>query len=340
MPDDARATNIALRTHTDAPLADPLWVPLISHYSAPGHLDAKRWQAMIRSLSPYVSQFLAGGSTGDGWELDDAAFTDLVRAALAPDCFAPGATLLFGTLRATTEQVIARAQLLERLIASAPTPAASIGGIAVCPPIARDASQEVVLDHYERVIAATTLPVAVYELPQVTGCRVAPQTLVQLKANPRVTMFKDTSGEDVIAQAGAAEGIVALRGAEGKYADLLKPRGPYDGWLLSTGNAFARQLRVIAGNTLAHDLKTAQGQSDALTGVVQSLFAAAAHLPFGNAFSNANRAGDHVLAYGHAWREAPKPQTFSGGEIPESLLAEAAHGFERLGSFPEAGYLA
>src|SRR5262245_50629849 len=73
-----------------------------------------------------------------------------------------------------------------------------------------------------------------------------PDTVRELVKNRRVTKFKDSSGNDVIARSGAVEGIVALRGAEGHYAEALAPAGPYDGWLLSSGNSFPRPLRDLA----------------------------------------------------------------------------------------------
>ncbi len=85
--------------------------------------------------------------------------------------------------------------------------------------------------------------------------------------------------------------------------------------------------------------RCAQAVSDKLAAVVQALFKSAAALPFGNAFSSANRAGDHVLAWGRDWRAAPPPRTISGKALPEALIAQAADGIEALGTTPERGYL-
>jgi hypothetical protein len=79
--------------------------------------------------------------------------------------------------------------------------------------------------------------------------------------------------------------------------------------------------------------------SRVLTSVVNEMFAAAAKLPFGNPFSNANRAVDHLWAYGSGWMNAPAPLTISGNEIPRELLEMASDIVGRFPVLPERGYL-
>lgn len=100
----------------------------------------------------------------------------------------------------------------------------------------------------------------------------------------------------------------------------MKPNGAYDGWLLSTANGLAPQLRSIADKVASGDQNGATAESDAVSKLVASLFAAADGLPSGNPFSNANRAVDHILAYGTDWRTAPA-QIASGETLPEDFLA-------------------
>ena len=83
----------------------------------------------------------------------------------------------------------------------------------------------------------------------------------------------------------------------------------------------------------------AQAVSRVLTVVVHGLFAAAAKLPFGNPVSNANRAVDHLWAYGSGWMNAPAPLTISGNELPRELLEAASDIVGRFPALPEHGYL-
>jgi dihydrodipicolinate synthase/N-acetylneuraminate lyase len=294
--------------------------------------------AHVAHLRPHVRQLLLAGSTGDGWELSVRQLLDLARLARDPDVFGD-ARLLFGLLRGTTDEVVLWAKALEQNFLEEGLPAGEFVGYAVCPPIDAAAGQDAIRRHYERVLKATTRPIAVYELPQVTGCSIAPETLRALAEDPRVILFKDTGGVDTVAQAGAVAQVVMLRGAEGQYAEALKPNGPYDGWLLSTANVFAREFRQILRFRDAGQADAARDLSATLTRQIAALFESAEDLPFGNAFSNANRAGDHILAWGAAWREAPPPLTVSGHTLPRALLEAAAQSLGRHPGVPAKGYL-
>ena len=321
--------------------ADPLWVPLLTHYRAgtPVAVDGARMAAHVASLRPHLRQFLLAGSTGDGWELSMRQLLDLARLARDAAVFDADARVLFGLLRGTTDEVIQWAEALERNFREAGLPAADFAGYAVCPPVDAAAGQEAIIRHYRRVLDQTRRPIAVYELPQVTGCSIAPATLHALASDPRIILFKDTGGVDAVAASGAIPGIVMLRGAEGGYAEALKPAGPYDGWLLSSANVFGRDFRDVLRLREAGEDEAARARSDRVARQVETLFAAAARLPFGNAFSNANRAADHVLAWGPGWAEAPPPLTVSGETLPRALLAAAVQTLGEHPGIPARGYL-
>ncbi len=318
---------------------DLLWVPILSHYRA-GAIDRDRMAAQIGSVLPFVRQFLVGGSTGDGWEHDDAAAAALTGLACDAAVFGTGTKLLLASLRPTTDAVVGRAVAIERQLAETGTGASAVVGLAICPPVDAAASQETILRHYHAVMEATTLPIAVYQLPQVTGCAIAPETMRTLAAEPRVIMFKDSSGIDVVAKAGAAKGVVALRGAEGGFAEALAPEGPYDGWLLSSGNAVPEALRAIATHLERGERDQAAALSARTTTAIANLFEAVKPLTFGNAFSNANRAADHIRAYRDGWRTASPPVTISGATIPPDVLAVAAAEVSPLLPDGGRGYLA
>ena len=154
---------------------DGFWVPLLTHYRRDGDrlaVDSERMAAHVRSLRPYLRQFMIAGSTGDGWEIDDRMFDDLLALTARADVFDSGCRLLVGVLRPTTAEVIARARTAERALGSG-RHAASFDGLAVCPPVDAKADQATIARHFDAVIEATHSPVAVYQLPQVTGCTLA-----------------------------------------------------------------------------------------------------------------------------------------------------------------------
>ena len=266
-------------------------------------------------------------------------FRDLVRLSLDPGVFGSETYVLFGALRPTTGEVIERIAVSKEMLGAEPRRAARIAGVTVCPPVDPTTTQAEILDHYAQVFAATTLPVAVYQLLQVTGCVLEPRTVLDLLRSGRMAMFKDSSGSDTGAAAGAALGAVALRGAEGNYAEVLRPAGTYDSWLLSTGNVFAGCLQEIAASLRRADNAAATALSADLTRGVERVFNAAQQVGFGNAFFNANRACDHVLAWGARWRDADLPLSVSGARLPLVLLEEAELAGSSLRNVSVHGYL-
>ncbi|MGF1553229.1 MAG: dihydrodipicolinate synthase family protein [Paracoccaceae bacterium] len=307
------------RTESAPTARDALWVPLLTHYRAgrAGVVDPDRTLAHLRAIRPHVAQVMLAGSTGDGWDVDDAAFDALIDLAADEASLALEVDLLFGVLRPTTDEVVERLRHLERRLARAPRLAARCKGVAVCPPVDPDASQAAIMAHFEAVMAAGESPVAVYQLPQVTGCRIEPETFADLARSPRVTMFKDSSGEDAVARSGRSFGrVIMVRGAEGGYREALKPHGPYDGWLLSTGNALAPPLRRL----LTAPAEEAAALSARLSEAVEAVFDAAATETGANPFSNANRAMDHLRAHGEAWRDRPLPLKIDGRPLSRSLV--------------------
>ncbi|GMG84277.1 dihydrodipicolinate synthase family protein [Paralimibaculum aggregatum] len=320
-----------------ASIEDPLWVPVLTHYTPDGGIDAPRMRAHLASLAPHVRQIMLAGSTGDGWELDDARFDALID--LAEGEFPDGAAILFGVLRPTTEAVVARLRHLEARLAASPALRSRFRGAVLCPPVEPEAGQPRIIEHFEAALAASTCPVAVYQLPQVTGCRISPETMVHLAGSDRVTMFKDSSGEDRIAGAADYAGVVLVRGAEGGYAEALQPEGAYHGWLLSTGNALAAPLKRIWELGQGGEKDAARALSDQVSAVVSTVFAAAASEGGANAFSNANRAMDHLRAWGSAWKSAPAALKVDGSPLSEALLDKVADQAGALLEIGETGYL-
>ncbi|WAP67868.1 dihydrodipicolinate synthase family protein [Jiella pelagia] len=249
--------------------------------------------------------------------------------------------ILFGVLRPTTDEVVARLEQLERRLAADADLAARFRGVAVCPPVDPAASQDDIIAHFARVLKVSRNPIAVYQLPQVTGCAIAPETLVQLVAeHPRIVMFKDSSGEDVVAKSGRSfDGTVLVRGAEGGYLDALSPSGPYHGWLLSTGNALGEPLRRLLALRDGGAAEEARALSVEISGIVDAVFSLAKDEGGANAFSNANRAMDHLRAYGLGWTEAPLPLKVNGEPLSRALVGAVEEKAAELLGLAPGGYL-
>src|SRR5262249_32714630 len=186
------------------------------------------------------------------------------------------------------------------------------------------------------------LPIAIYQLPQVTQNEIGAALTTDLARRfSNFLFFKDTSGSDAVVLSGKSlDGVFSARGAEGDYVRWLNlGGGPYDGFLLASGNCVARQLQQMIQNLSAGRFDTARKLSHGLTAVVGNTMKLAANLPDGNAFANANKAIDHFLAYGpQAVIKAP-PRLHAGSSLPLDLIRSVGEMLHREQLIPDRGYL-
>jgi len=298
----------------------PLWCPLLSRYDATGVLDLAAMRAHAATLRPHVDGLLMPGSTGDGWQFDDDETRAVVRLGveLARD---HGFELLCGAFAPTLDGIMKRIEIVR---------SAGANQIAVCAPHG-NLAQSTIHDALYKVLALG-LPTALYQLPQVTGNHIEPDTAAALaERHPNLLWFKDSSGEDTVALSGLLPDRVRLvRGAEGDYARWLAPAGPYHGFLLSTANCFPRALRAIVD-----DPSKQADLSSRLSEVVAEAFAAVRDFPHGNAFANANKALHHALSHGADSGPAGFPVVHGGARLPAEAVAHAAAALDRAAPLPD-----
>lgn len=309
-----------------------LWCPTLTHFQAAHTPDPERIAAHLAHLSPYVKGILVPGSTGEGWDMTDADIQALLQLVLAA-AEAQGVRVLVGVLKTSVEEMLACLRALEPLRTHP-----AVAGVTICPPKGSEKSQAELRDGLAQVLSEGW-PTALYQLPQVTHNEMSPETVAALAAEfSNVILFKDTSGEDRVAQSGLDfGGVFLVRGAEkGGYAPWPRTAGgPYDGFLLSTANVFAKELADV----LSAPLEQARRLSARLESVVSAAFALVAPFPHGNAFANANKVLDHIMAYGLAAVEVEPPLLYSGVRLPLAFL-EAGHALlEAHDLLPPKGYL-
>lgn len=325
-----------------------LWCPPLTHFDAARRIDLKRMEAHLAWMMPHVKGYLVPGSTGDGWDLDDAETETVVRFAVDM-AGKKNVSLLLGALRKKTVDVAAvidrYLDILGRLTGKAEPMAAlvaaGVSGFTICPPAGKDLDQATIGAALE-IVLDRGLPVALYQLPQVTGNETGPETFAKLIAKyPNLILFKDSSGADRIALSGVdARGVFLVRGAEGDYAKWLKAGGgAYDGFLLSTANSFPVGLLAVVDGIRQGRLSEANQISAAISGAVGEVFALVGELPCGNAFTNANKAIEHFMAFGPGAARREGPMLHGGVRIPDGILAASGEALRRHGLMPQKGYL-
>jgi dihydrodipicolinate synthase/N-acetylneuraminate lyase len=297
-------------------------------------------------MHPWVQGFLIPGSTGEGWDMSDAQVRELL-AFMIDEMRSLRTHLLIGILKTSAADARRAVQdtiawlkertgttdALESLAKS------SVCGVTICPPSGSDLGQDRIRTALEELLSLD-VPMALYQLPQVTQNEMSPETVAALAARfPNFYLLKDTSGTDRVAASGFRD-VFLVRGAEGEYAaHLVAGGGSYDGFLLSTANCFARQLSEMIQNVERENRPEAAAFSDKLTALCAEVFALAGKVGYGNAFTNANKAMDHFFAHGPGAGKLPAPRLHSGRRLPTELIEAAGAALTRHGLMPEAGYL-
>lgn len=325
-----------------------LWCPTLTHFTARGQFDELRLRRHWQHLAPFVKGVLVPGSTGEGWEMSDPDIHRLLSVVLDV-AQATSIRVLIGVLKTdlpgTLQCLDATVDFLKRR-AGVPNVAealqrTNVVGFTVCPPKGSQLTQGEIAEALDHV-AGRGLPLALYQLPQVTGNEMSAET-VQALANrhPNFYLFKDTSGRDCVAQSKLDfGGVFLLRGAEGDYTRWPKSAGgPYDGFLLSTANVFARELDSVLSLLNQGRRHDAEALAARLGRVVEGCFELVRGFPTGNAFTNANKLLDHLMAHGEAGVHREPPLLYSGVRLPAAFVERAAALLRQNDLLPATGYL-
>ncbi len=297
-----------------------LWCPILTHFKAAREPDAERITQHLSELSPLVKGILVPGSTGEGWEMDDGDVRRLLNIVL-PAAEAVGVKVLLGILKTDVKQVLAA---LAGISDWCQHPA--VVGVTVCPPRGAELSQMDIGDSLRQVLSRG-LATALYQLPQVTQNEISPETVAALAAEfPNFLLFKDTSGQDKVAQSGLDfSGVNFVRGSEqGGYAKWIRGAGgPYDGFLLSTANVLAPELSRVLELTDEGDFQGAEKLSLDLEGLVSAIFGIVKDFSIGNAFANANKTLYHLRSNGQFGSKMQAPMLYCGERLPTEFLVRA-----------------
>jgi dihydrodipicolinate synthase/N-acetylneuraminate lyase len=326
-----------------------LWSPTLVFYDEAGRIDRGHQLAHLAFMTPHVKGYLVPGSTGDAWEMDDAEALAALEVTI-PFAVQHGLDLLVGVLRPTTGAMHALIdKVLNDLCRRAGThsiadafAASRVRGLTIAAPTTDTPLSQDAISAALAPVFELGLPIALYQLPQVTGNTMTPELVAGLAERfPNLLLFKDSSGTDEVALSGRMPaGVTLLRGAEGDYAQWSKAHGgAYDGFLLSTANAFPAQLASVLEHLQYGRVAEAERCSAAISAAVADAFAAVVEVRQGNAFTNANKALAHIMAYGRDALEAPPPRLYAGSYLPHSILKVVMESLTHHGLLPERGYL-
>jgi 4-hydroxy-tetrahydrodipicolinate synthase len=204
-------------------------VPLVTPLCGHDKVCASSVERLIASVRPAATGLIPALSSGEGWQLDEAQWRDMVTLTRR---FAGWLPVLAGIELPTTRETMERAQLARWLEVSA---------VVVPPPFADQQTHtaasetELILVHLRAVAQAARLPVFLYNEPKLTGRRLRPETLVALCRSGLLVGVKDSSGEVDVTRAlvAADTGVPVFQGWEHLCQDTTPG---VDGYILPLSN--------------------------------------------------------------------------------------------------------
>ena len=323
-----------------------VWCPALVHYKSKDQIDFVRIEAHLDYILQDVKSLFLPGSTGDGWELCEKEYEQIVHFTLGFAKKNPDIQLLIGLLHNEFDGMLGQLETVEKIAkdlnigSNGKINIKGFKGFVVCPPSGKSVSESRMHSTFESLFK-TEYPFTLYQLPQVTQNEMSPLLINSLADSfHNFIMVKDSSGADLIANTRLDySGVVLIRGAEGNYSKMLKGAGGnYDGFLLSTANCFPKHIAKIVDLVRNKRLESADSLSINLTRAVEKIFNVANAIVTGNPFTNANKLIDHLNAYGELWREFPMPVLHSGDNINEELVFETESILKYYNLFPDSPY--
>jgi dihydrodipicolinate synthase/N-acetylneuraminate lyase len=306
-----------------------LWCPSLTFYNEKGSIDFDRMSSHLDYLLPYINSYLIPGSTGDGWELSFDEFKQLLEFAFKrynPDS---NINITIGILRTNMDEMLEfmdyAADFLKDIgltVNSDDYRENRFKGFVICSPKGRNTTQKDIENSLSRFLDMN-YPTILYQLPQVTENETSPETLDNLvREYYNLYMVKDSSGYYTVAKEEIDyNNLFLVRGVEVGYSEALKKSGGfYDGFLLSTGNSFPKELKEIITLLEMDNQHDADELSHKLTLAINEVFEIAKDIKTGSLFTNANKMIEHIRRYGKDWVDKPLPRLHSGETISKESL--------------------
>lgn len=159
-------------------------VPLVTPLDVDAKVCRQSVKQLIRACGPLVDGFIPCLTSGEGWNLSAAQWTDMLTYTLE---FAGDAhRVVAGIELPTTEEVIERAEMAREIGARE---------IIVTSPFAPGTGQEHILAHYQAIHSRTPLDLLVYNESALSGNEKSFDTLLKIARLERVTGLKDSPSE-------------------------------------------------------------------------------------------------------------------------------------------------
>lgn len=160
--------------------------PVVTPFDKTGELDLRALKGFIKQLEPRVDGFLILGSNGETPYLEASEREQVVDAARS--AIPQHIPMMVGTGAESTQATIQRTQRAAQQGADAV--------LVLAPYYNRASMTPQILDkHFRNVADAASIPVYIYNIPQVTGITHSSTWLAGIATHPNIKGMKDSSGD-------------------------------------------------------------------------------------------------------------------------------------------------
>ena len=180
------------KANTNKPVFGYVITAIVTPFNKRGSVDYDAAGKLLKHLQPQCDGIVVAGTTGEGPTLSDKEKLGLVQ--FYKEHAKRGFKVLANVGSNDTSATVRLAKAAAK---------AGADGLMVVGPYYNKPNPDGQLAHFEKVAAATDLPVLLYNIPGRTGLRVDHDVLVELAATTTVCAVKDATGD--------LEGVARLR---------------------------------------------------------------------------------------------------------------------------------
>ncbi|WP_371672304.1 4-hydroxy-tetrahydrodipicolinate synthase [Streptomyces sp. NBC_00289] len=235
---------------------------MITPFTDTGGLDLDGAQRLAdRLVSAGCDGLVLSGTTGESPTTTDAEKTALVTAVR--EAVGERTSVVAGVGTFDTRHTVELALAAEK---------AGADGLLVVSPYYSRPPQEALEAHFREVADASGLPLMLYDIPDRTGTRIEPDTVIRLAGHPRIVAVKDCSHDFLGAQKVLARTELAYYAGCDEHNLALRAVGAA-GYVSTVANLVPAQLRAVLDAFEAGDTPVSARLQQRATPLIESVMA-------------------------------------------------------------------
>ncbi|MDQ1020488.1 4-hydroxy-tetrahydrodipicolinate synthase [Streptomyces afghaniensis] len=236
---------------------------MITPFTPSGALDLDGAQRLAAHLvAQGCDGLVLSGTTGESPTTTDAEKSALITAVR--EAVADRASIVAGIGTPDTRHTVDLAREAEK---------AGADGLLVVAPYYSRPPQDAIEAHFREIADAGELPLMLYDIPNRTGVRVEPETILRLSAHPRIAAVKDCSYDFLAAQKVLARTDLAYYAGCDEHNLALYAVGGA-GYVSTVSNVIPARLRAVLDAFDAGDTAQAARLQQQATPLIEAIMSA------------------------------------------------------------------